>query len=697
MNQLQYETSPYLLQHAHNPVNWHAWKPEVLAKAKRENKPILVSIGYATCHWCHVMERESFENPDIAAVMNEHFINIKVDREERPDVDAIYMEACQILTGSGGWPLNCFLTPDAKPFYAGTYYPPRPAFNRPSWLQLLQHMANIWENEREKAIEQAQRLTGNIQHNDNALLDNSGLHPAQQEAGSFPAAAFRIFENMEQRFDLEDGGFGGAPKFPSTMAIGYLLQYHQHTGTPTALEHALFSLDRMCKGGIYDQLGGGFARYATDKAWLVPHFEKMLYDNALLVQQLSDALRLLQSDASLSQQHPERIRLYRETIADTLGFIEREMTHPSGVFYAALDADSEGVEGRFYVWDREEIANLLGDDTDLFCDFYGVSAAGNWEHHNILWQAQGPEAFAADRGLDLAPLLEQLKRNREALFATRAKRIRPIRDEKVILAWNALQISAYAAAYTVVQDEGYRAAAVRAADFILENFRRDDLGQGRLGHTWKDGVLQYDAFLDDYAFLIAALIDLYQITFNKAYLTLAGKYTEYILSYFEDSASELFFYTSTSQEDIILRKKDLYDNATPSGNSTMVHNLQRLSVLLYRPEWREKAVRMLQRIMPSLQQYPLSFERWASAILNEGWPLYEIGVVGPGALEKAIALQTLYLPNKVVAASETETDTIPLLAGKACGENALIYLCQDFAWQRPVENMVEFRAMLENQ
>jgi uncharacterized protein len=395
MNRLQYESSPYLLQHAHNPVDWYAWRPEAFARAKAENKPILVSIGYSTCHWCHVMERESFENPDIAALMNERYINIKVDREERPDVDAIYMDACQILTGGGGWPLNCFLTPEGKPFFAGTYYPPRPAHNRPSWMQVLQHLANIWETKREVAYEQADKLLGHIQRNDNVFLEKPASELAMQGDAAFtPAMLENAFYQMREQFDRVEGGFGGAPKFPSSMAIQYLLHYHWFTGNSEALEHALLSLDKMIMGGIYDQIGGGFARYATDREWLVPHFEKMLYDNALLVMVLSEAYKLLHTTDSDARQVPHRANLYRQTIEETLGFIQREMTHPMGGFYAAQDADSEGEEGKFYVWSRVEIEEVLGEDADLFCAFYGVTPEGNWEHTNILWRPVAAEVFA---------------------------------------------------------------------------------------------------------------------------------------------------------------------------------------------------------------------------------------------------------------------------------------------------------------
>lgn len=675
MNRLQHETSPYLLQHAGNPVDWYAWKPEALARARAENKPILVSIGYSTCHWCHVMEHESFENEDIAAFMNDNFVCIKVDREERPDVDAIYMEACQILNGSGGWPLNCFLTPDGRPFYAGTYFPPRPAHNRPSWLQVLQHMSRVWESERDKVFEQAERITARIRGNDEVFVQNIGPEFAGEEA--FPAdLPDTIFARMRDSFDRAEGGFGGAPKFPSTMAIQYLLNYHWFRRQPEALEQALLSLDKMIQGGIYDQIGGGFARYSTDREWLAPHFEKMLYDNALLVCVLAEAYKLTKKD------------LYRETIEETLEYIRRDMTHAEGGFYSAEDADSEGQEGKFYVWDKAEIEQLLGEDAALFCDFYDVREGGNWEHVSILRRLQSYEEYARLNDLDLAVLKQRLRAGRERLFAHRAQRIRPGLDDKILLGWNALMASAYAAAFTALGREEYRAAALRSLDFCLEKFAQPD-GEA-LFHTWKNGQAQYDAFLDDYAFFIAALLDGYQISFDPRYLQRAGKYADYVLSYFSDPASPMLFFTAENQTDIVLRKKDLYDSATPSGNSTMAHNLQRLGILLDRREWRDKARQMLLAIRDTLARYPLSFERWAGAVLNEVHPYHEIAVVGDNAFEKAVQLQTVFVPNKVVAASRGENGSVPLLAGKTGEGDALIYICRDFACQRPIRTFDEF-------
>ncbi|MFN0215986.1 MAG: thioredoxin domain-containing protein [Saprospiraceae bacterium] len=681
MNHLQYESSPYLLQHAHNPVDWYAWKPEAFARARTEQKPILVSIGYSTCHWCHVMERESFEDEEVAAYMNEHFINIKVDREERPDVDAIYMEACQLLTGSGGWPLNCFLTPDAKPFYAGTYFPPRPAHNRPAWSQLLQHIAGIWANKREIAVEQADKLLLNIQRNDAIFL--------QPDLSDNPVFDFEsIFKRIRSQFDPLEGGFGGAPKFPSTMALQWLLNWYYFSGNQEAIQHAFFSLDKMARGGIYDQIGGGFARYATDRAWLVPHFEKMLYDNALLVSVLSEAHRLYKHQPPSTSFEPAPI------IEQTLAYIAREMTSPEGGFYSAQDADSEGVEGKFFVWDLAEIKNILGTESELFCNYYGVTEHGNWEEKNILFRPHTDEDFSADHNIKVKDLRVRLNASAEKLLEQRSKRIWPGLDNKILLGWNALMASAYVSAYTALGQEEYLQAAVRNIEYLRSNFQNNNGSQGEPG--WRHSASQPFAFLEDYAYLIAALVDVYQVTFEYGYLQLAGECTDYVIEHFQDVDSGMFYFTDKDQTDILFRKKDLYDNATPSGNSTMVHNLQQLGILLDRPEWRERASNMLAAMRETVEKYPLSFQRWATAMLNETYPMHEIAIIGENALEKALSIQSGFLPNKVIAASLLPDNTQTLLAGKPGGPDALVYVCRNFACQRPVCTVDEFWALVNS-
>jgi hypothetical protein len=585
------------------------------------------------------------------------------------------MEACQIITGGGGWPLNCFLTPEGKPFYAGTYYPPRPAYNRPSWLQLLQHLADIWENKRQDAYDQAARLLGHIRDNDNTFIAKAG-YTTDKPVGDI------VFAKMYPQFDGEDGGFGGAPKFPSTMAIRFLLNYFHFTGNRAAIDQALLTLDRMIQGGIYDQLGGGFARYATDRAWLVPHFEKMLYDNALLVAVLSDAFKLTGN------------ALYKETIGETLDYIAREMTHLDGGFYAAQDADSEGEEGRFFVWSEDEVSAVLGADADLFCRFYDVTETGNWEGKNILHRRQTYAEFAAEMRVEESWLKNQLGQSRRQLFAVRTQRVYPGLDHKIILGWNALMASAYAAAFTALGTADYRTAAIRNVDFLLRAFFTEASGVETGWHVWTDGRVQYPAFLEDYAYLIAALTDVYQISFDRKYLMAAAKYTRHVLSSFEDTETGLFYMTMAGQADIALRKKDLYDNATPSGNSVMVHNLQRLGVLLDLPEWRDKADTMIAAIRQTVEKYPLSFENWVTAMMQQEFPFAEIAVIGENAEEKAIQLQRLFVPHKVVAASREASDEWPLLAGKSGAPDALIYVCRNYACLRPVTTPDEFEKIL---
>ncbi|MCO6493096.1 MAG: thioredoxin domain-containing protein [Phaeodactylibacter sp.] len=680
MNRLQHETSPYLLQHAHNPVDWYAWKPEAFGRAKAEDKPILVSIGYSTCHWCHVMERESFEDGQVAAFMNEHFINIKVDREERPDVDQIYMEACQAISGSGGWPLNCFLTPDGRPFFAGTYYPPRPAHNRPSWPQLLQYISEAFQTRREEVEDQANQLTEAIRKSDAIFLKKDGLQVPAAEIFT-PALAASMYKALMQQADTSHGGFGGAPKFPAAMSLRYLLDYHYLTGAEEALAHVELSLKKMILGGIYDQLGGGFARYSTTRDWLVPHFEKMLYDNALLVGLMADACRL----------KPDP--LYKEAIEETLAFIGREMTSPEGGFYSALDADSEGVEGKFYVWTKQEIDEILGEDAPLFNAYYGVSEEGNWEGVNILHRGfrlrstRSGELSEAEAG--------GLSEAETRLFNARAKRIRPGLDDKVLLGWNALMATACCKAYAALGRPAYLQMAGRNIQFLIEKFAA---GEGSaMYHTYKEGKGQYDAFLEDYALLIEALIELFSINQDTSLLQQAGKYADHLIAGFLDPDSKLFYFTGAQQEDIILRRKDLYDSATPSGNSTMAHNLHRLGILLGRDDFTRLSVDMLRQVKGSVERYPSSFARWARALLYRVYPMQEVAVVGQNAEGQAKALNAAFVPNMVLMAAAAADEAYPLLAGKGTGGDTNIYVCREYACQRPVKTVEEALEQMREQ
>ncbi|MBL7817336.1 MAG: thioredoxin domain-containing protein [Saprospiraceae bacterium] len=708
MNHLIHETSPYLLQHAHNPVDWYAWKPEAFARAKAEDKPILVSIGYSTCHWCHVMERESFENQEVADLMNELFVCIKVDREERPDIDQIYMEACQIITGGGGWPLNCFLLPDGRPYFAGTYYPPQSAYGRPSWTQVLKNLSDAYHLKRDVVEGQANQLTDIIRNSDKNYVKNSS-HTVQGtpfgEGGHFvdfiteSASVFNrdyldnVYYALRERFDRVEGGWGGAPKFPATMSIQFLLDYYFYTKNTEALEHAELSLQKMIQGGIYDQLGGGFARYATDRAWLIPHFEKMLYDNALLMTVLCDAYKLTKRD------------IYSETIEETLAFVLRDMRLPDGGFFSAYDADSEGVEGKFYVWQKAEMDAVLGDDSPLFCAFYDITEGGNWEETNILWRAKSYDEFATEKGIETAFLKEKMQKCRQKLFDIREKRVKPGLDDKILLSWNALMISAFAKAFEAlgtVRQEEYRKVAVESLDFIFKNFKQSE-GIG-LYHTYKNGQAQYEGFLEDYAYLIEALLNVYGITFDKQYLDQAKMYADYTIENFFDESGNMFYFTSAKQADILLRKKDLYDSATPSGNATMVRNLQRLAHIFDDKKYHELSHRMLLSVADMLERYPSSFSKWAGCALAVVFPPYEIAVVGTDFVQKAKAINALFLPNKILMASVEEDKTLPLLNDRQAdtvqrtpsgeGGQSRIYVCQNYACKMPVRTIEEMLDIL---
>ncbi len=674
MNYLRHETSPYLLQHADNPVHWHAWKPAAFRKAREEDKPILVSIGYSTCHWCHVMERESFEDEATADFMNAHFVNIKVDREERPDVDQIYMEACQAINGSGGWPLNVFLTPDGRPFYAGTYYPPQPMGNRPSWGQVLRRMVQVYRNQREVVEDQANRLLELIASSDEVFFQ-SAIETGKAQNAFDEGFAERIFQRLYGQRDGQYGGFGGAPKFPSTMSLGYLLAYHYFTGEADALDHVHFSLQKMIRGGIYDQLGGGFARYATDRAWLVPHFEKMLYDNALLVRLLADVHRA------------DPMPIYRDTITQTLEFVARELTAAGGGFFSALDADSEGEEGKFYIWSWEELQRLLGEELDWVAPFYGLKPEGNWEGQNILWRPQAKADFARDRGWSPEQLAQKLEAVHAALLAARDQRVRPGLDDKILLGWNALMVTAYARAAKALQNQDYADTAAGQLAFLLETFSPRQPGQ--LLHTYKAGQAQYPAFLDDYAFLIEALLEVYELRGQMHWLERARSLTEETLDRFLDAESGLFFYTSKAQTDLPTRKRELYDSAVPSGNSTMVHLLYKLSILLDQPDWAQRADRMLERLGQSLEKYPSSFSNWALAGMLRAYGWQEVALLGPEAVARAMPLQRHYLPDLVLMASAEATDDYPLLRGKGVAGDTKYFVCKDYACQLPVSEEAE--------
>jgi len=683
-NQLIQETSPYLLQHAHNPVNWFAWGKPALEKAKQENKVILVSIGYSACHWCHVMERESFENEATAALMNEHFINIKIDREERPDIDQVYMDAVQAMTGSGGWPLNVFLTPDAKPFYGGTYFPPVKAFNRASWTEVLTGVASAWNERRAEIEAQAENLTEHISKSGNFTLpvSNTAVISFENEFGFDKCET--IFSALMQSADKVWGGFGRAPKFPQTFSIQFLLQYYHYSKDETALQQALLSIDKMLEGGIYDHVAGGLARYSTDVEWLAPHFEKMLYDNALLLLILCDAFQITKLDK------------YKYAINKTIDFVKSEMLHPQGGFYAALDADSEGEEGRFYVWQKEEIEKILGTDAALFCEFFDVSAQGNWEGKNILRILQPADQFVKERRLDLTGFMKTMGSCLLQLKAERSKRVRPGLDDKIILGWNALMLKAIARAAIVLQDDNYKKLALLNIDFIQKNFTVPG-SSVQLMHTWKNGTAKYPAFLDDYAYLADACLALYQLTFDTGFIEKAKDCCEYAVANFSDTEDLFFYYTHKNQDDIIVRKKEIYDGATPSANAVMAVNLLHLSTILDREDWRIRSEDMLKAIAPAVVKYPSSFGVWAGLLMKKINGISEVVVIGKGAGILAGTISShCYLPAGIIMSSGIEREDYPMLAGKRAAEPAYIYICNNYVCGVPVNSLEEFLTEIKN-
>lgn len=681
MNKLAKETSPYLLQHAHNPVDWYPWGEEALMRARKEDKPILVSIGYATCHWCHVMEKESFEDHEVAAYMNEHFINIKVDREERPDLDHIYMMAVQILSGAGGWPLNCFLTPDGRPFFGGTYYPPMPAHNRPSWFQLLLHLKKTYDEKREVVESQANRITESIKSGDKRFFNDS-IAANTKEAVFDETLADQLFEVLQSDFDNRDGGFGGAPKFPGTMTLDFLLAYHHYHQKERAFQHVLFSLSKMVRGGIYDQLGGGFARYATDNAWLIPHFEKMLYDNALLTSLMSATYKVAP--------RPWLERAIRET----LSFIKREMTNEAGGFFSALDSDSEGEEGKFYIWSKAEVEEVLGEDANLFCEMYDVTVQGNWEGKNILHRNADEKQAAARYGLTVTELEESLEKCRQLLLKKRNFRVRPGLDDKILLGWNALMATAHANAWEALGDEAYRNTCLRNLDFLWDNFRA---APGILHHSYKDGYVKGLTFLDDYAFFIEALLAGFAVSNRLDLLEKASELTAEVIEKFGDSDGVQFFFTAASHTDVLLRKKEVYDAATPSGNAVMAENLQKLGILLDIPDYTKRAFLLLNTMKDSVSRFPSSFSRFARQILHFIHPPHEVAVVGPDFENTLVAIHRKYLPGLLLLGSDTGDSALPLLAGKtaAADGRTAIYVCQNYACLKPVYSLGAFEKLIE--
>ncbi len=704
-NRLIHETSPYLLQHAYNPVDWHPWGPEALSRAAAEDKPILLSVGYSACHWCHVMAHESFEDPEIAALMNELFVNVKVDREERPDIDAIYMEAVQAMTGGGGWPMTVFLTPEGKPFYGGTYFPPVSRYNMPGFPQLLMAISEAWQNRRTELLSAGERLTEAL--NRTADLQPSG---APLDRGLLD----RAVQGMLRAFDKVEGGFGAAPKFPQPMNLDFLLGRWVQSSAPSTslqgdskgrpyaqdapvLHAATFTLTKMAQGGMYDQLGGGFHRYSTDGEWLTPHFEKMLYDNAQLARTYLHAWQVTGDP------------LFRRIVEETLDYVLREMTSPEGGFYSAQDADSEGKEGKFFVWTPAEINDLLGpEDGRLFCGYFGVTVRGNFHEAggaaSILHVRRELDIVAADLGVEPARLQEAVDRGRKILFEARERRVHPGRDDKVLAEWNGLMLHAFSEAGAVLGREDYVSAAQRNADFLLSAMRAEGDGDHlRLYRTWKDGRGHLNAYLEDYAAVALGMLALYEVTFELRWLHASLDLAQTILDRFHDGAGGGFFQTAADHEKLVARRKDFVDSAIPAGNSLAADLLQRLARLLDRPELAQHAAGVLALMAEAVGEQPLAFGRLLAALDFYVNPGFEIAVIGDPVGDDTAALlaeiRRRFMPNTVLAAglpgSEAATE-IPLLAGRAMRDSrATAYVCRNYACNLPVTEPAALGEQLE--
>ncbi|WP_113639182.1 thioredoxin domain-containing protein [Nubsella zeaxanthinifaciens] len=659
-NNLIHASSPYLLQHAYNPVEWHEWNGSSLQKAKAENKLIIVSVGYSACHWCHVMEHESFESHEVAEVMNKHFVCIKVDREERPDIDQIYMMAVQLMNGNGGWPLNAICLPDQRPVYGGTY------FRKADWINILLNLANLWEKEPEKALRYADRLTEGLQQAELIEVADDELTFNQQHLEE-------IVQPWKRQFDAIEGGYNRAPKFPLPNNWTFLLRYGHLSNDQSVMMQVMTTLEAMATGGIYDQIGGGFARYSVDNRWHVPHFEKMLYDNAQLVSLYAEAYQCL------------KLEPYAEVVRETINWIDREMTSPEGLFYAALDADSEGVEGKFYVWTAAEFDSVVGEHHNLLRAYFDVTEEGNWEEEkvNVLRRLHNDETLMAEHGLAKATFDDIIETAKNKLLAARSKRIRPGLDDKCLTAWNAQMIKGLADAAQALADENYYEKAKTAANFILNHLMDDD---GGLYRNYKNGKASIHGFLDDYAFMIEALLALYEVDFNEAWLNEAKELTDYVLANFSDEQNNMLFYTSNKGEHLIARKHEVMDNVIPASNSVMAQNLHRLGLLFDNDNYLNTALMMLKAVQPRIKSYGSAYSNWSIQLLNEVYGINEIAITGNDFRLVKRNFDEHYIPNKIYLAGLKSS--LPLLEYKQ-SEETKIYVCKNKTCQLPVATIDE--------
>ena len=667
-NKLITETSPYLLQHAHNPVNWYPWGAEAFEKAKAENKLVIVSIGYSACHWCHVMEHESFEDDSASKVMNDRYICVKVDREERPDVDQIYMNAVQLMTGRGGWPLNCVVLPDGRPIWGGTY------FRKDQWIEQINQIADFYKSQPDKAIEYAEKLTQGIKQSELVSLNTKAPNFTKSQLD-------RIYSTWEKQFDTLEGGPDRSPKFPIPNNYQFLLRYAHLSNNKAALTQVKLTLDKIAYGGIYDHLGGGIARYATDKLWKVPHFEKMLYDNGQVISLYSEAYQKFKDED------------YKTLVYGTLEFIERELQSKEGAFYSALDADSDGEEGKFYVWKKEELQTLLGESFELFADYYNINSKGYWEHDNyILLREDDNASLAKKHNITQAELKAKMAVSQKILMAERDTRVRPGLDDKTLSSWNGLMLKGYVDAYLTFGEPHFLDVALKNANFILDKQKRKD---GGLNHSYKKGRSTINGYLEDYAFVIDAFLKLHEATFDVKWLKEANALMAYSIAHFYDQESGMFFFTSDEDPALIARKMEVNDNVIPASNSAMANNLFLLSHHYDNKDYKEMALKMLNNIVDKIESYPAGYSNWLNLVLSQVYPFYEVAIVGKKAEIKSIELHQTYVPNKMLCGAKKES-TLPLLANRYSKRQTRIFVCENKVCQMPTEESAEALKLMLN-
>ncbi|MDH3736278.1 MAG: thioredoxin domain-containing protein [Nitrosopumilus sp.] len=672
-NNLINETSPYLLQHAHNPVQWYGWNDEALKKAKDENKPIFLSIGYSSCHWCHVMAHESFENEEVAKFMNENFVNIKVDREERPDIDDVYQKVCQIATGQGGWPLSIFLTPDQKPFYVGTYFPVLDSYGRLGFGSICRQLSQAWK-EKPKDIEKSAENFLDALHKTETLKV-----PSKLERAILDEAAMNLFQLGDSAY----GGFGSAPKFPNAANVSFLFRYANLSGLSKFNEFALKTLNKMAKGGIFDQIGGGFHRYSTDARWLVPHFEKMLYDNALIPVSYAEAYQITKDP------------FYLDVLQKTLDFILREMTSSKGSFYSAYDADSEGIEGKFYVWKKNEIKEILGNDADLFCLYFDVTDGGNWEGNNILCNNLNISTVAFNFGISEEKVREILKSCSEKLLRVRSTRVPPGVDDKILVSWNSLMITAFAKGYRVTNDPKYLIAAKTCVAFIEKNLYVN----GKLLRTYKNGTAKIDGYLEDYSYFVNALLDVFEIEPELNYLKLSLKLGHHLVDHFWDSENNSFFMTSDNHEKLIIRPKNNYDLSLPSGNSVSAFAMLRLYHMSQEQKFLDIATKIMESQAQIAAENPFGFGHLLNTISIYLEKPVEITIINTENYEICKSLFSNYLPNSFMVAIQNSSQLenlskYPFFTGKIFQDKTSVFICKDFTCSLPLHTIDEINSYL---